>query len=306
MSAIRRTIVGALGILLLATGAPVAATAFPSEIPLPTGFQPEGIATGKGTSFFVGSVATGAIYRGNLRTGEGDVLVPGGVGRSALGLEVDRKGRLFVAGGPTGQAYVFDARSGDELATFQLTSEVETFVNDVALTKDSAWFTDSFRPVLYRVPLGRPGRLPAPDEAEELSLSGDFVLQDGFNLNGIAAARTGALVAVQSNTGALFSIDPATGMTTEIPIDGGDLAFGDGILLHGRTLYVVQNQLNRVAVVRLATDLASGEIVDHLTDPALDIPTTIADFGRWLYAVNARFRIEDPETADYHVIRLAK
>ena len=50
---------------------------FPAVIQLPTGFQPEGIEIGKGTTFYVGSVATGAIYRGDLRTGQGAILVPG-------------------------------------------------------------------------------------------------------------------------------------------------------------------------------------------------------------------------------------
>ncbi len=47
-------------------------------IALPNGFQPEGITTGKRHTFFVGSRATGAIYKGSLRTGKGEILVEGG------------------------------------------------------------------------------------------------------------------------------------------------------------------------------------------------------------------------------------
>lgn len=71
-------------------------------IPLPDGFQPEGIAVGTGTTFYVGSIPTGAVYRGDLRTGEGEVLVPAQTGRAAIGLKYhERAGLLFVAGGPT-------------------------------------------------------------------------------------------------------------------------------------------------------------------------------------------------------------
>lgn len=41
------------------------------------------------------------MYRGNLRTGEGAILVPGATGRAAIGVEYAR-GLLFVAGWPAG------------------------------------------------------------------------------------------------------------------------------------------------------------------------------------------------------------
>src|SRR6188768_3909976 len=69
---------------------------FPPVIQLPTGFRPEGIEVGKGTTFYVGSVASGAIFRGNLRTGAGTTFIPGGSGRPATGIELDRHNRLFV------------------------------------------------------------------------------------------------------------------------------------------------------------------------------------------------------------------
>jgi sugar lactone lactonase YvrE len=296
-----------LGLLMgaLVLAAPTIAQPFPDEIQLPTGFQPEGIAAGSGTSFFVGSIPTGAIFRGDLRTGVGDVLVPGQAGREAIGLEVDRHGRVFVAGGDTGRAWVYDGRSGSELAAFQLATPGDpTFINDVVVAEGAAWFTDSFRAVLYRVPVG-PSSLGDPSSVEVLPLTGDFVLQDGFNANGIEVTPDGSrLVIVQSNTGMLFGVDPETGLTDEVDLTGGDAAFGDGLLLEGTTLYVVQNQLNRIAVVELAADGSSGTVVDHLTDPALDVPTTVASFGSALYAVNSRFGIPSPETATYSVVRV--
>jgi sugar lactone lactonase YvrE len=289
--------------LVLTTAA--AARPFPGVIALPTGFQPEGIAVGKGHTFYVGSIPTGAIYRGDLRTGQGSVLVPAQAGRAAIGLAADQRNRLFVAGGPTGQAYVYDARTGASLASFQLAAGSDpTFVNDVVVTKDAAWFTDSFRPVLYRVAIAPNGAL---GDVSTVPLSGDFVLAAGFNANGIDATPNGkTLVIVQSNLGRLFTVNPATGAASLIALSGGDVAFGDGILLDGKTLYVVQNQLHRVAVVALAQGLASGTIIGHLTNPALDVPTTIAEFGNRLYAVNARFGVADPGSAEYAVVQLRK
>jgi outer membrane protein assembly factor BamB len=284
---------------------PAIAQPFPDLIPLPTGFQPEGVARGEGPTFFVGSIPTGAVFRGDLRTGEGDVLVPAQTGRSAIGLEVDRLGRVFVAGGETGEAYVYDGRTGDELATYELATGADpTFVNDVVVAGGAAWFTDSFRAVLYRVPIG-PTSLGDPSSVEELPLTGDFVQQDGFNTNGIEVTPDRSnLVIVQSSTATLFTVDPQTGVTDAVELTGGDAAFGDGLLLVGMTLYVVQNQLNRIAVIELAADGSSGTVVDHLTDPDLDVPTTVASFGSALYPVNSRFGIPNPEAADYDVVRV--
>jgi hypothetical protein len=77
---------------------------------------------------------------------------------------------------------------------------------------------------------------------------------------------------------------------------------GDGLLLHGHTLYVVQNQLNRVAVVKLGHRLKKGRVVGFLTDDKLDVPTTIAPFKHFIYAVNARF--DRPDESEDDVVRL--
>jgi sugar lactone lactonase YvrE len=273
---------------------------FPGTIALPTGFQPEGIAVGEDTTFYVGSIPTGEIFRGDLATGEGGILVDD-PGRAAIGIDVDELGRLFVAGGPTGQAFVYDGATGASIASYQLATATPTFVNDVSVTQDAAWFTDSNQPVLYRVPLAGEG------DVETVPLTGDYEHADGFNANGIDATPDGStLVIVQSNLGRLYTVDAATGVASLIELSGGDAAFGDGILLDGKTLYVVQNRLNRIAVVALAPDLGSGTVVGHLTHPGFDVPTRIAEHGDRLYAVNARFGIENPESAEYSVVQLRK
>jgi sugar lactone lactonase YvrE len=306
LTSVRRVLV--LLVLSAVAALPTAAGAatFPDTIRLPDGWQPEGIASGRGTSLYVGSIPTGAVWKGDARTGRGDVLVAGQAGRSAIGIKVDRRNRIFVAGGATGQAYVYDARTGRDLASYQLApAGVPTFVNDVAVTRKGAFFTDSLNQQLYVVPLGRHGRLPGQKAVRTLPLTGDLQYQDGVNLNGIAAAKGGrVLVVVQNNTGKLFTVNPRTGRTREIDLGGALVTNGDGLLLRGRTLFVVRNQNNLIAVVKLSGSLARGRVVAELTDPDLDVPTTLAFTAGHLYTVNARFGIANPETARYDIVRV--
>ena len=281
---------------------------FPNVIPLPDGFQPEGIATGKGHTFYVGSIPTGAVYRGDLRTGEGDVLVPAQEGRAAIGLKYDeRTGLLFVAGGPTGFAYVYNGETGENVAEIQLTTG-PAFINDVVITQDAAYFTNSQQPVIYRVPLRNNGKLPGSPTVEEIPLSGDYVFTPGaFNANGIAATPNGkTLIIVNSVDGLLYNVDPDTGEATLIDLGGDTVPNGDGILLQGKTLYVVQNRLNQIAVVELNSALTEGTIVDTITDSDFRVPTTIARFGNSLYAVNARFGTTPTPDTEYEVVRVSR
>ena len=270
---------------LAAVATAIAGAAFPKRIDLPNGYAPEGIATGKGKQLYVGSIPTGEVRRVDARSGDVDPLVAPREGRAAIGLKVDRRNRLFVAGGPTGKAFVYDARDGDDLAQLRLApAGAQTFVNDVAVTKQRAYFTDSRRSVLYvaRTDLkGTPQELPLPD----------VPLLEGFNLNGITATPNGkTLIAVQSNAGVLWRIDPGSGRAQRIDLGDADVKSGDGLLLVGkRRLYVAQNQLNRIAVIRLSGDLRRGRVEEHLTSDGFDFPTTLARVGDRLYAPNARF-----------------
>ena len=295
-------------VLAIATIAAAPLKAFPDVIPLPNGFQPEGIAVGTGHTFYVGSIPTGAVYRGDLRTGEGDVLVPAQPGRAAIGLKYDeRTGLLFVAGGPTGYAYVYNGETGENVAEIQLTT-AQSFINDVVITRDAAYFTNSQQPILYRVPLENNGDLPATPMVQEIPLTGDYVFTpNAFNANGIAATPNGeTLIIVNSVDGVLYNVDPATGEATRIDLGGASVPNGDGILLQGKTLYVVQNRLNQIAVVELNSDFTQGTIVDTITDSDFRVPTTIARFGNSLYAVNARFGTPPTPDTEYEVVRVSR
>jgi len=284
------------------------ADSFPDVISLPNGFQPEGIAAGNGTTFYVGSIPTGDVYRGDLQTGEGAVLVDAPKGRSAIGLKYDaRTGLLFVAGGTTGYAYIYNGQSGANVGAIQLTT-LPSFINDVVVTNDAAYFTNSFQPILYCVPLASDVQLPAPPTVEEIPLGGDYQFTPGaFNANGIAATPNGkTLIIVNSSEGALYRVDPTTGVATRIDLGIGDVTNGDGILLQGKTLYVVQNFFNQIAVVDLKTDFSAGSIIETITSPFFRIPTTAARFGSALYVVNARFDTPPTPDTEYEVVRVSE
>jgi len=299
-----------LAVPLALPAAAAGPSVFPELISLPDGFRPEGITTGRGSTFFAGSLADGRIYKGDYRTGEGEVLVPG-VGRPAVGLAYDsRSNYLFVAGGPSGKASVYDADTGQEVQVYDLPVGTSTFVNDVVVTRDAAYFTDSFAAQYYVLPLSAQGALPDASQVETIALSGDFVQVGGFNSNGIEATPNGdALFIVNSTAGLLFLVDPATGVAQQIDLGNGmepPLPNGDGILLAGKTMYVVQNQLNQIAVVELGPDFSSGAVARVITNDNFDIPTTVAGFGSRLYAVNARFSTPPTPTTTYEVVQVSK
>jgi sugar lactone lactonase YvrE len=298
---LRRMLLLAVALTAVAASAALAKASFPPTIALPNGWQPEGIAVGNGNTFYVGSIPTGAVYAGDLRTGKGRTLVPAAAGRAAIGVEHDRN-RLFVAGGSTGKAFVYNAKTGALIRELQLASGGgATFVNDVVVTKRAAYFTDSSQAVLYRVALSKSGAPAATSTA--VTLTGDFRLVGGFNLNGIDATPDGkTLVVVQSATGQLFRVVAATGVTKLVDLGGALVPNGDGLLLQGKTLYVVQNQLNRIAVVALGKALASGKITRTITNAAFDVPTTIDRHGKRIYAVNARFGTPPGPSTTYSVV----
>jgi sugar lactone lactonase YvrE len=293
-----------LGSLLLAPPA-TAHASFPDVISLPDGFQPEGITAGRGNTFFVGSLVDGAIYRGNVRTGRGRVVIPGVEGSMAVGTELDRHRRLWVAGGETGKARVYNARTGTLRRTYNL-APAGTFINDVVVTDTAAYFTDSVKPRLYVVPIRADGRL---GPARRLPFSGELTYLPGFNVNGIEASPNGRrLLVVQSNTGNLYRVNARTGRTRQVDLGGATLTNGDGLLRHRRTLYVVRNRLNQIDVVHLGRFYRAGTVVDTLTDPDFIVPTTVARVGSRLYAVNARFGSPPVPTPDtpYTVVRVRR
>ena len=228
-----------------------------------------------------------------------------------------RSNYLFVAGGTSGRGTVYDASSGAEIAFFQFMPAGVNGLNDVTVTRDAAYFTDTTRPYLGRVALGPNGEL---GDAERISLPANFGIRGGCTIgpspraNGIAATPNGEFVIiVHMSEGQLYLMDTTTFTLVPIELTGGDFAGGaavcggDGILLDGPTLYVVQSPLNRVAVIEMSADHLSGVVTRYITEPfasnpATKFPTTIAEFGNSLYAVTYGPVLPSPD----FVVRLPK
>ncbi len=290
--------------LLLTVVAPASArTSFPQVIPLPDGFFPEGVTMGYGTDIYTGSLVDGAIWKGDVDSGEGEVLVAGVPGRLAVGMDFDkRSGHLFVAGGPTGVAYVYDGATGDLVAEVALGAG---FINDVIVTRTAAYFTNSFAPEIYAVPLSSNGAITG--DASTIALGGDFgFVPGGFNANGIEATPSGStLVVVNSSLGTLYRVDPTSGVASLIDLRGA-VVNGDGLVLRGRTLYVVEGSKNQVTEVRLAANLKSGRVVDAITNEVFDVPTTADAFGKYLYVVSAKFNTPVTPDTPYEIVRVER
>jgi len=262
------------------------ASAQQRTIALPDNFTPEGIASGKGNTFYAGSIESAEIFRGSYETGQGSVLVTSRPGRNHIGLKYEKRSKLlFVAGGPSKGIYVYDARNGADVRQYAFPNA--GFINDVVVTKRAVYATDSQVQQFYKIALDRNGQ---PGEATTIPITGEFVYVPGFNANGIEAVKGGKkLIMVQSGTGKLFKVDSASGNSRGIELNR-PVTNGDGILLRGRTLYVVQNQDEQIAVVKLRRGLRSGRVKSvMMRNRSFDVPTTIAPYKRFIYAVNGRF-----------------
>jgi len=301
LARVRRSAVPLLLLALVTTLAAPAGAARPAEvIVLPGASSAEGIAAGRGATFYAGDLFRGDIFRGDFQRGTAELFIDAPDGRMAVGMATDvAHGLLFVAGGFTGQAYVYDTGSGATVATYQLGDPADTFVNDVAVTQRGAWFTDSAQARLYFVPVGRAG-VPGPFSA--LALSGPAADTSGeFNLNGIQATPSGTtLIVAHSANGQLYTVDPATGASAAIA--GVSVPNVDGIVLEAGRLWAVQNT-NQVTSIRLRPHLTSGVVEKVITSDLFQVPTTAARHGSRLAVVNAKFDTGIPPTADqYEVI----
>jgi hypothetical protein len=295
--AITAFVVVALSLAGSARTLPLSSAEFPDVIVLPGATSAEGVALGNGSTFYAGDFLTGDIFRGDLRSGAVERFIKAPAGRMALGLKADvRHGLLFVAGGFTGQAYVYDLETGAPLASFQLGA----MINDVVVTNDSAWFTDSLLPHLYQLPI-------VGGNVRTLVVTGPAGTINGFpNLNGIAATPNGHnLLVAHSQLGRIFAVDPDTGASS--PLTGVEVPTVDGILLDGGRLYANQIGLNQIAEINLSPDLSSGFVAAVVTSPEFEVPTTAAAFGDRLVTVNAKYDTGFPPTAtSFEVVTVRK
>jgi sugar lactone lactonase YvrE len=243
---------------------------------------PEGVAFQPASgAFFVSSTGDGTIFRGHVSEPMTQIFLAGGQeGRTtAIGLEVDDT-RLYVAGGATGQIFVYDTETRAKLASFE--TGAGGFLNDVATTKSGdAFVTDSARPILWRISANLTTVEPW------LNLTGTpAAYTTGFNLNGIVATPDGKyLIVAKSNTSQLFRIDLETKAVVEITTD--EPTGGDGLQLQGHTLYAIAG--GAIVEVRLSGGYSSGDVVSRTTDPSFRSPTTNAIARGRMLVVNSQF-----------------
>lgn len=310
---------------LVAFAVPAAAdhNQFPSEIDLPEGFFPEGIAVGERSTFYVGCLADGTIYKGDLSTGQGAVFTDptGPFPFSTVGLDVDPANRVWAAGAAAGTGRVYDGESGALLATYRFTDPGESLINDVIVSPGAAWFTDSGTAVcdqggpcfigetpLFKVALGAGGALPDPSDpnaVEEIAVDVEDVYFS--NLNGIETMPGGdGLIVVHNELGSLYHVDPATGNATLLygPPLHEPLLGPDGMTRAGSTLYVVENMASRIAVIELDPLTGLEVLVKTLPVPGARTPTTAAVFGPAVYTVDAR--LGTPFVGPYKVFRVRR
>ena len=257
---------------------------------------PEGVTVDPTTgAVFTNSANTGVVFRVDPDTGASmRIADPLGLGDSppakpvsvALGLKADGQGRLWVAGARTGSMHVVDIATGERLARFT-TPEGPWLINDVALTSDAAYFTDTLRPVLWRV-----ARDSVADAALEpwLSFEGT-ALEYGEepNLNGIVATPDGRyLIVVLMKTGRLFRIDTRTREVAAIDIGDSALDGGDGLALIGQRLFLVRQSAGEVVALDLSADLATAVEARRIRPTELAWPATIAVRGDRLIVANSQ------------------
>jgi hypothetical protein len=314
----------AFGLLLLPVvlvgNTPAAQPNFPMRIDFPAGWSGEGIAVARGHIFYSSDTANGAIYRGDLRSGEGAILVPGQSGRNTLGVFVDNRNRVFIAGSRTGKADVYDGTTGALLAEYALTpssppapAPATTLINNVFVTNDGAYFTNTLGPLntyVFKIPIGPNGELPDPTDPSSV----DRIPVPFTGGNGIVATPDGGtLIAVSSGLNKIYTIDAETGLTRQIALDVPPRA-GDGIILEDHTLYVAEKlpaaafpgvTEGDVAVYQLSDDFSSGTFVAYLnsdaSDPLID-PTDADHYGAWIYTFQRGTTA--PATPIFHITRI--
>jgi Cu-Zn family superoxide dismutase len=292
--------------LVLMAGVIDARQAAITQYPLPAEVTyPEGIAyDAKAGAVYTGSAATGNVVRVTLGSKQGTIVAANGAVLPAepfpalLGMELDGSGRLWIAGGRTGKMAVIDAAKGTVLKRFDTPAEPGGLINDVAIAGGHAYFTDTLRPTLWRVSTKGSGI----GEVEPwLSFTGSpLEYGQGANLNGITATPDGKhLIVVHMSKGLLYKIGVDDKRITPIETGGEALNTADGLVLDGRTLYVVRQGEQEIATVALSADLNSGKVVSRFKNPALLWPATAVKVGDQLLVVSTQFNkrnTKDPVT----------
>lgn len=242
---------------------------------------PEGITEGAGNSFYVGSIDAGTIYRGDLDQGVAEVWLPGGLDQrtSVGGLHCDGSGRLVACGLATGHVFVYEVDGGALIARRTVPAD-GAFLNDVFVVGDTAYLTDSSRPLVWALPLG-PDAVGEPQPFCDLAEHG---LPEPNYLNGIVATadRSALLVSDQAQE-ALWRVELQTGSAAPVElVDSQFCADGMALVEPGLLLGVSNRGETREDVVFFVSTLRSDDgwrtarVTREHADPRWTAPTTLA------------------------------
>ena len=270
---------------------------------------PEGIAySAKLDKFLVTSIPFGKI--GTVGTdGRYEDLLTAPELIAAIGMKVAGD-RVFVCNSDQGRSVRSSpatTRQTAELLVFNLTTrQLErrtvldvllpaadpNFANDVTLAPDgTAYVTDSFSPVIYKV---------APDGTASILARDDARFGNpGFGLNGIAYHPGNYLIVANTGQGKLYKVDLAnSNVVTEVT--GTGALPGDGLTFLNNDLYVVTGG-NRVAQVRSNDNWQTASIVRFDTDVYTGATTSVA-VNNQIYTLNARIG-ENASARDFSIQR---
>ncbi|MFD2933601.1 gluconolaconase [Spirosoma flavum] len=257
---------------------------------------PEGITYApRFNQFLVGSITQGKVGIVDEKGRYADLIKDDKLLISSVGIKV-RGSQLYVCNGDQGVSdksepqtalktaglFIYDLASGLNLRRVDLAAllpDANHFANDIAFDdQGNAYVTDSFAPVIYKV----------PSDSTRPSIfvnSPLFAGTQGFNLNGIVYHPDKYLIVVKSNEGKLFRIDLAN-PNKVVEITGATLPGGDGMLLYKNDLYVV-NGRNRVSQIRSSDGWQTASIVK--TDSVgYSQATTNVLVNDKIYTLNAR------------------
>jgi hypothetical protein len=275
-------------------------------LPLPSGVRPGGVAACGGT-LFATSLTDGLILAVDLRTGLGRTLLAGVRGRALYGLRVDaRTGLLLVTGtqGGSGIVLAVDHRSGVVVRRWDVPDARR--LEDLVVTPDAVWVTDSGADRLLRIGRRRNGRLgPEPPSWLVLGVPWPGV---GRRAHGIRALPDGRLLLHHSTAGGLWTVSPADGEVRPVPVTGGPRVIaGDRMEAAGDRLWI-PGGTSRDGVAELRLDDHHGRLtarwVRDLAHRGLRTPSTVTVSGGRLWAAGAASGPVAPAGRRYRVAGL--
>lgn len=271
----------------------------------------EGIGLNERTgAFYVSEVTGGEIHRGRVRKADTQQWLAGDGtdGRfTARGVTVDHAGRVYIAGGPNGIDHpgapdLWVYTPGGRLLAALSTGVAGAFLNDVAIGPDgAAYFTNSNAPQVFR--LAKSGGTWSVQTWADAT--GTITQAAGFNLGGIVVAPDGrSLVVAQGNVGKLWRFDLRSRAVSPIDIGDTNIINADGLVLDGRTLWVVRNFSRVLTTLELGPNARTARLVsEQPTDPDRVFTTAKLAQGR-LLLVDSKFDENPVGLPPYQVVAL--